>query len=146
MKNIFCPISTERVDEQVHRLTALLVMVLMIVGFAAQSPLVLALLVVDFVIRAFSILKFSPLSCLANWLSGVLRLPEHLIDKAPKLFAARMGFAMALAILGFYIAGFVTAAKLLGLILVFFAGLEFSVAFCAGCAIYTYLVLPFYRS
>lgn len=146
MKSVFCPISTERVNEQVPRLTALLVMVVMLIGFALQSPLLLGFLLVDFFIRAFTSLKFSPLSCLAYWLSVALRLPQRAIDKAPKIFAARMGFTMVALIWAFYFAGFMTTAKIIGGVLVFFAGLEFSIAFCAGCTIYTYLVLPFYRN
>ncbi|WP_372774103.1 DUF4395 domain-containing protein [Mangrovibacterium sp.] len=146
MKNIFCPISTERINEQVPRITALLVMLMVIVGFALQSVMVFTFLLADFGIRAFTKMKFSPLSCAAYWVTRVFNLPEKKIDKAPKIFAARMGFAMMLAIISLFVFDLYTASKVVAGILVFFAGLEFAIAFCAGCTIYTLLVLPFYKN
>ncbi len=83
---------------------------------------------------------------MAYWLARILRLREKPIDKAPKIFAARMGFVMALAICLLYMAGLLTASKVVAGVLVFFAGLEFAIAFCAGCTIYTLFVLPFFKN
>ncbi len=146
MKNIFCPISTERINEQIPRITSLLVILLVIAGFAFQSVWVFAFLLADFAVRAFTKMKFSALSCMAYWISKGLNLPAKAIDKAPKIFAARMGFVMVLALTAFFMLDLSLTSKVVAGVLVFFAGLEFSVAFCAGCAIYTYLVLPFYKS
>lgn len=146
MKNIFCPISKERINEQVPRITALLVVMLVIVAFGFKLPAIFLILLADFGVRAFTKMRFSLLSCVAYWLTKALRLPEKPIDKAPKIFAARMGFVMVLAILVLNFGGFLTASKIIAGILVFFAGLEFSIAFCAGCTIYTLFVLPFYKN
>ncbi len=146
MKNIFCPISKERINEQIPRITALLVILLVIAGFGFHSPIIFLVLLADFGVRAFTKVRFSLLSCVAYWLATALRLPEKPIDKAPKIFAARMGFVMVLALSILNLAGFLTASKVIAGILVFFAGLEFSIAFCAGCTIYTLFVLPFYKN
>lgn len=146
MKNIFCPISEERINEQVPRITALLVMVTVILALAFNSLLIMAFLVADFYIRAFTKLKFSPLSCVGYWITRLLKLPAKAIDKAPKIFAARMGFVMSLAVAVLFAVHLTIASSIVAGILVFFAGLEFSIAFCAGCTIYTYMVLPFYRN
>jgi hypothetical protein len=79
-------------------------------------------------------------------LSNSLNLPAKQIDKAPKIFAARMGFAMTLAFALLFVVQLATASAVVAGVLVFFAGLEFALAFCAGCTIYTYLVLPFYKN
>lgn len=146
MKNIFCPISTERINEQIPRITSLLVILVVIAGLAFQSVWLFAFLLADFAVRAFTKLRYSALSCVAYWISKALNLAPKSIDKAPKIFAARMGFVMVMAITVLFAADFSIAAKLIAGILVFFAGLEFSIAFCAGCTIYTYLVLPFYKN
>jgi hypothetical protein len=146
MKSLFCPISDERINEQVTRLTALLVILTVIVAFAFSSLLPMAFLAADFYIRAFTKMKFSPLSYLSFWLSNSLNLPAKQIDKAPKIFAARMGFAMTLAFALLFVVQLATASAVVAGVLVFFAGLEFALAFCAGCTIYTYLVLPFYKN
>ncbi|WP_163710360.1 DUF4395 domain-containing protein [Mangrovibacterium lignilyticum] len=146
MKNIFCPISSDRINEQVPRVTSLLVIVLVITGFSLQSVLVFTFLLADFAIRAFTTLKFSALSCVAYWITMVLKLPEKKIDKAPKIFAARMGFMMVLIFTTLFVSDYQLAAKIVAGILVVFAGLEFAIAFCAGCTIYTVFVLPFFRN
>jgi hypothetical protein len=146
MKNLFCPISDERVNEQVTRITALLVILTVVVAYAFGSLVAMAFLASDFYIRAFTKMKFSPLSYLSFWLVSTLNLPTKPIDKAPKIFAARMGFVMTLAFALLYVLQLTTASAVIAGMLVFFAGLEFALAFCAGCTIYTYMVLPFYTN
>lgn len=146
MKNLFCPISNERINEQVARTTAMLVIVMVIVAFALDSLVVMAFVAADFYVRAFTKMKFSPLSFVAYWITQMLNLPARPIDKAPKIFAARMGFVMSLAFAILFALKLYTAATVIAGVLVFFAGLEFAFAFCAGCSIYSYLVLPFYKN
>jgi len=146
MKNVFCPISTERINEQVPRITSLLVIVLVITGFALQSMWVFAFLLADFAIRAFTTTRFSVLSCAAYWIATALQLPEKKIDKAPKIFAARMGFMMVLIFSVLFAFDLQTSSKVVAGVLVVFAGLEFAIAFCAGCTIYTLFVLPFFKN
>lgn len=146
MKNLFCPISEERINEQVPRVTALLVMLIVISAFTLNSLIIMAFVTADFFIRGFTKLKFSPLSCAAYWIAKLLKLPSKSIDKAPKIFAGRMGFIMSLVFAILFALQLQTAAAIVAGILVFFAGLEFAFTFCAGCAIYTYFVLPFYKN
>ena len=146
MKNLFCPISDERVNEKVTRLTALLTIVVVITAFVMGSWLLMAFLVADFFIRGFTKMKFSPMSCASYWMVKLLKLPLKQTDKAPKIFAARMGLTMTLIFSILYAMQFTAPALIVGGILIFFATLEFAFAFCAGCTIYTYLVLPFYKN
>jgi len=146
MKNLFCPISDERINEQVPRITALYVIVAVVAAYALNSLLIMTFVSADFFIRAFTTMKFSPLSCLAYWTTRLLKLSEKKIDKAPKIFAARMGFVMSLIFTVLFLLNLSTVSIIVAAALVFFAGLEFVFAFCAGCTIYTYLVLPFYRN
>ncbi|HKJ41242.1 MAG TPA: DUF4395 domain-containing protein [Sunxiuqinia sp.] len=145
MKNIFCPISDERINEQVARTTALLVVITAILAFGFNSIILMAFLVADFYVRAFTKMKFSPLSYASNQLNQLLKLPVKPIDKAPKIFAARMGFTMSFIFTVLHAVQLTTASAIVAGIMVLFAGLEFAIAFCAGCTIYTYMVLPFYK-
>jgi hypothetical protein len=99
----------------------------------------------DFFIRAFTEIKYSPISYVSHYLSNTLNLPIKLIDKAPKIFAARLGFLMTTVIVGLFILKLGMASLIIAGILIFFATLEFLFAICVGCMIYTYLVLPFYK-
>ena len=145
MKNLFCPISDERISEQVTRLNALLGILTLVLAFLLNSSILLVFLVADFYIRAFTKLKYSPISYMSSSLSSALNLPLKQIDKAPKVFAARLGFVMSALIMLLYMFNLTIASTVVAGVLVFFAGLEFALAICVGCTIYTYLVLPFYK-
>jgi hypothetical protein len=145
MKQIVCPISDERTNEQVTRINALFGILLVVSGFVFNSVFFFVFLLADFYIRAFTKAKFSPISFAGHSMVNALNLNKKSIDKAPKIFAARMGFLMTLAITLLFLFQLNTAAFVVGGILVFFAALEFALAICVGCIMYTYLVLPFYK-
>ena len=142
---LICPISTERVDENRVRATAFGVIISMGAFFIFGNPLIPAFLAIDFYIRAFTRLKYSPLSWLGHMMVKAFGTQPILIDKAPKVFAARIGLLLttittAAAIIGMPLLATVTAATLVG-----FAFLECGLNFCAGCWVYTYVVYPLVR-
>lgn len=145
MQNLVCPISDQRVNEQITRLNAMLVIGIIVLAFVLNSLSLFVFLMADFFIRAFTNLKFSPISFASHSLSNVLNLPIRMIDKAPKIFAARLGFLMTMAMALLLIFSFKITAIAVAAILIFFASLEFFLAICVGCLIYTYLILPFYK-
>jgi hypothetical protein len=145
MKHLVCPISDEKINEHVTRINAFLTVLLIIAGLVFQSVLFFIFLLADFYIRAFTQLKFSPISFVSAKLANALNLDKKPIAKAQKIFAARLGFIMTLTISILLYFNLITAAVVIGGILVFFATLEFALAICVGCIIYTYLVLPFFR-
>lgn len=145
IKQLVCPVSNEKTDEYITRLNALLVILLLIAGFLFSSVLFPLVLTADFFIRAFTRIRFSPLSYLSTQMANALQLDKKVIDKAPKVFAARLGFIMSGAVMVFSLTGLTTAAFVTGGILVFFASLEAALAICVGCIIYTYFVLPFVK-
>jgi len=145
MKNLVCPISDQRVNEQITRFNALFAVGLIVLAFVLNSLFPLVFLMADFFIRAFTTIKFSPVSYASHYLSNALNLPPKLIDKAPKIFAARLGLLLTAIITSLYILEFDLASIIVSSLLVFFALLEFLFAICAGCMIYNYLILPFYK-
>jgi hypothetical protein len=145
IKQLVCPISDKRVDEQVTRINALVGVLLISAGLLFNSVIFLAFLTIDFYIRAFSNVRFSPVNYLSMQMANALNLNKKEIDKAPKIFAARIGFLMSLTISVLMILQLNIASFIIGGILIFFASLEFALAVCMGCIMYTYLVLPFYK-
>ena len=145
MKQLICPISNEYVNEHVTRINALQAILLVSFAFLFNSVIFLIFLTADFYTRAFTNAKFSPISYLSNQMVNALNLNKKEIDKAPKIFAARMGFIMSLAITLLMLLELNTAAYVVGGILIFFASFEFALAVCMGCIIYTYLILPFFK-
>ncbi|MDP2337168.1 MAG: DUF4395 domain-containing protein [Bacteroidota bacterium] len=145
MKNLVCPISDQRVNEQVTRFNAMFAILTLTLAFVLNSTVLFVFLMADFFIRAFTELKFSPISFVSHYLSNALSLPVKLIDKAPKIFAARLGFIMTTLIAGLYLFDLEISSIVVASILILFASLEFLFAICVGCMIYTYLILPFYK-
>ena len=145
MKNLVCPISDQRVNEQVTRFNAMFAIGIILLAFIMNSTILFVFLMADFFIRAFTEIKFSPLNFASHYLSNTLSLPVKLINKAPKVFAARLGFLMTAVISGLFIFDLKLASIVISGMLIFFASLEFLFAICVGCMIYTYLILPFYK-
>jgi hypothetical protein len=142
---LICPVSEERVDENRVRVTALGVVFTMGAYFVTGFPLFPALLVADFIIRAFTRLKYSPLSFVAHHFVKVIGTQPVLIDKAPKVFAARIGFIFtSITTLGALL-HLPLLAYISGSVLVLFAFLECGLNFCMGCWVYTVVVYPLVR-
>lgn len=144
MKTIICPISEKRTDENVARLTGFQVAGwLALYLFTGFYPIILFVMI-DYYLRTLPTTQYSPLSWVAYRLLRWKNVPVRQVDKAPKLFAARVGFLYAafIAILHFFSAGFelFVAVQLIG-----FALLESVFNWCVGCLVYTYWIRPFYK-
>jgi type IV secretory pathway VirB2 component (pilin) len=118
---------------------------IIVLAFVLNSVSLFVFLMADFFIRAFTEIKFSPLSYASHHLSNAFHFPVRMIDKAPKIFAARLGFLMTIFITGLFVFGLKILSIIVAGIMIVFASLEFLFAICVGCMIYTYLVLPFYK-
>lgn len=144
-KQMICPISAERIDENRVRVTALGVIFTMGGYFLTGNTIFPALLVVDFFIRAFTKLTYSPLSWLAQLFVKSFGTRPVWIPKAPKVFAARIGFLLTFIITVAALLELPFLAYVVSTTLVLFAFLECGLNFCAGCWIYTYVVYPLVR-
>lgn len=145
MNNLICPVSPLRVEANTVRLTAFLISALIAGFLITQNIFFITFICIDFAIRAFTEVKFSPLSWTANRMRKTLKLLDTKIDKAPKIFAARVGFLFSLAVISLYYLGLVKTATAVSLILLFFAMLESFLNFCFGCVVYTYIILPLFN-
>lgn len=145
MKNIICPISDKKVDENIVRVTALWVVLLTGVTIFVPNIYIPLYLAIDFYIRAFTKASYTPLSWISSQIVKAFGLKPHWIDKAPKIFAARIGLSLSILMLFSAIIGFTNAMIISGAVLMFFAFLECGINFCAGCWVYTYIVLPVYK-
>lgn len=145
MKQLICPVSNERINERITRLNALFGILLVVSGFMFNTVFFFVFLLADFYIRAFTNARYSPISLLSSGMVSTLNLEKKDIDKAPKIFAARLGFLMTAAVTLLFFFEFNVAALIVGGILVFFSSLEFALGICMGCIIYTYVITPFYK-
>lgn len=143
-RDIVCPVSAERLNKRVCRVGATLTAALLILFYATRWWPVLAFIVLDYVIRVFTN-RTAAIAWISNGILRVLHVSAVPMDKAPKVFLWRVGFLMAVAAaatLPFNAA----ASAYITLALAAFNVLDGVCNFCVGCIIYTYLVLPRFRS
>lgn len=145
LDNLVCPISNVRIDRNVVRVNGLITTGLLVAYVFTRSPWLAVPIALDFVLRARMSGPTSPMTHLAGLVARGLRLPPRAMDKAPKVFASRLGLCLAM---GAAITHFVApaAAPWLAGTLAVFAGLESIFDFCVACVLYTYIALPLYRA
>jgi len=130
-----CPISLQKVDENSVRLNSIFVAFLSLVAIFFDLYFLLAVLMVDFVIKSVNPL-FSPFSRVANMVIRFFGVKNVQIDYAPKRFAAFVAatlFALSLFFWYFDLPG-VSLAILV--IIVVCALLEGILSYCVGCKVY----------
>lgn len=141
--SITCPVSNERINENVVRIVAFFTMIIVSTGIYFQSPLLISALALDFYLRAFTGGKYSPLKYISKRLSNYMGLSQKMVNAAPKKFAAGIGLLFSISISGLLWFHYATSADSLAIILLICAGLESFLGFCLGCVVYTYIILPF---
>jgi Domain of unknown function (DUF4395) len=145
MANVVCPVSTERISEQIVRKVAFQVTLLSLVYFIIPNVFVPIFLVFDFAIRSFTSLNISILGNLAKfWNDKFPPDRPQMTDRAPKRFAAGVGFAFSVFILFTFVLGIVKTSFVAMGILSLCAALEAFLGICIGCYVYTFLSLAKY--
>ncbi|KQM64560.1 hypothetical protein ASE74_11095 [Pedobacter sp. Leaf216] len=134
-----CPISAERVNENVVRIIAFMVALIALACIAFSNYWAIVFLLIDFALRAFSSGKFSLLKIIALKISNVFSIPNKMKDLAPKKFAATLGFGFCLLITAVSLFDFYNSALIFTSIMIVFALLESLFAICVGCYIYSFL-------
>ncbi len=144
MNNVICPVSNEKVPAHLPRVTAFYAISLIVAYIITLSLPILALLLIDFMTRAINRPNLSIIHFLAKNTSKVLKLKSVKIDKAPKVFAARLGTLMLAAAMIFHGGGLLLSSSIVAVLVALLATFECAFNFCAGCYIYSAFVFPFY--
>jgi hypothetical protein len=145
MKNIVCPISSQKIPENLPRTTAFFVLSsLATYVFTGFLPIVIYL-AYDFFVRGFGYSNISVFHKISVLIINRFGVSKVLIDKAPKLFAARLGAIFSLLIIVFHILGISAVSYSLAGLLFILSTLECVVGICVGCYFYSFLILPFYQ-
>lgn len=144
LSNVICPISTERIDSYVSRLTVFINVLLLIAFLVTLNPVLIIIVAIDSGIRAIGYIKYSPFAQLSKSSVHAASLTGKQIDLAPKLFASRLGFLCALAASILILAGMAPVSFAVAAFLMALSFMDSVFNFCVGCQIYHYLVLPFF--
>ncbi len=142
--DIICPVSSEKVDSHVSRLTVFINAGLMAFFLITLQPIPLYIVTLDYGIRAFGYNQYSPLCFLSSTIIKLLGTKSKMIDKAPKVFASRLGFICAILGSVFLILNMPIASRAIIGFFAVLATLDSVFDLCVGCIIYSYLVFPFF--
>ncbi|WP_293303887.1 DUF4395 domain-containing protein [Pedobacter sp. UBA5917] len=134
-----CPVSAERVNENIVRIIAFMVALLAIASMIFSNYWAIVFLIFDFALRAFTTGRWSLLKFIAIKISNGLSLSPKMKDLAPKKFAATLGFVFCLLITASFLFDFYTLTLILTSIMTVFALLESLFSVCVGCHIYSFL-------
>ena len=138
--NVQCPVDFVPMNENKARLTAFWVFVLGIVFLLTNWWIIMAFLVIDFLLRANNLGKYSLLAILSDIIINLFKIKNKPTDRAPKRFAAGVGLVFTIGILMLTLLKLDTAVFIVAAVLLLFAFLESIVGFCAGCYVYNGLL------
>ena len=131
----------ERVQEKKVRAIALQVVIISALSITFNQPVVMLLLSIDFMIRAFIDPGYSLLAIISRkLLAPVLPFRNKMILIRPKKFAAAIGMVLSAAAGLSGLAGQTTAMLYITGILLLFSFLETFLKFCAGCWMFGILI------
>lgn len=145
MRSVVCPVSNEKVPENQTRVIAFFVSSLFFLFLLTNFLPIVIFLGYDFFVRGFNYPKISPLYHISKIILSISGKSHKLIDRAPKLFAARIGFVICTFILlgaGF---GLNILLNSLTILIIIFSTLEWMFNICVGCIMYSWIILPFYK-
>ena len=142
-KDIVCPISSEKLDSHVSRLTVFINAALMAVFLFTLQPVLIYIVTLDSGIRAMGYNNYSPQCMLASLIIKMTGIQPKMVDKAPKIFASRLGFICAVMGVVFISLGMTLPSRGIIGFFTILATLDSVFNLCVGCMIYNYIVFPF---
>jgi len=141
-----CPVSDKKINERVARINGAFTVVLLILSALSQSIYPVIFLAIDFVLRAFNYVRYSPVAITSRGIVSYLALDNKFINAGPKIFAARIGLVLSsLIIVAFALNAYKTALAIGG-ILGLFSFLEAAFGLCVACEIYPFVYRLFYKA
>jgi len=137
--SLVCPISENYIDENIARLNASITLLIVLTFLFTPVKWIIFLILVDFILRRIINGKFSYVSRISRFTTGILGFKKVSINAGPKLFAANVGLSLSFLIALFYYTGLVNVSYALGGILAFFTLLESFFNICAACLLYPFV-------
>ena len=145
-QTIICPVSEDRVDNNVTRIIALQVLLIAITGSVLNNYWIFLFLAFDFTTRAFFKGKGSLLKWITQQIVKLLKIAPKPINAAPRKFAAALGLVFSVLIALLIFNGSITSAYILNGMLAICAFMESFLGFCVGCYLYTFFIIPFIKN
>jgi len=145
-KNIICPISNKKINENVARINGGLTSLILLISLFTNSIVPILFLSIDFLIRGLELSKYSILSKISNIILNIFHVKSIMINAGTKIFASRVGFLFSILILLFYFLNLIYVSIGIGVVFLICASLESFFNYCVACKIYPYFYMLIYHS
>jgi len=131
-----CPLLFRQVDATVTRINTLFVMIGIIGFLFSQNFIILALLIIDFMLRLYGYKHLSPIQNSSLYIQKRFNLSSKMEDAGAKRLAAffGVGFIIAIAITSWL--GFLFIVNVIAALYLICATLDLFFGFCIACKIY----------
>ena len=134
-----CPISIEKVDENVVRTNAILTVLSLIIFLFTPYEWIIFVLGTDFAIRGFLNKKYSFYSAISKTIVSLFNAKPSPTNAGPKIFAAKIGTIFCGLLIICYILNLQSVIFIISIIFMFFAFLESAFGYCLACKIYPFI-------
>lgn len=131
-----CPVSFQRIDENLARLNAAQAAVLLLLHLFSPWKWIILIVAADFCVRGFWQPQRSLFALISRRLAALMRLKPVFVDAAPKVFAARLGFFFSFLLTAAWLLHQTAAAWIIGLLFAACALMEAAFRFCVACRMY----------
>ncbi len=133
-----CPIEYKTVDKNIIRINAMLIFSFLLLFIITFNSMFLIMIGMDFIIRVFFGLKYSPFCFIVKRILRISGVKPHKINAGPKTFAAKIGLIFTVMTSLFYFMGYMNIALTISLIFLIATGMDAFFNYCVACQLYPY--------
>jgi len=128
-----CPISYDQVNKNLIKAYSSIVLIILMYTFFTGHHWLMYIITLDFLIRVFAGIKYSPL---CNFLTATLKitpLKPVLVNAGSKKIAAKVGLIFAVGVCLFHFLGFELVSKIFLFMFGFAIALDLFFDYCLAC-------------
>lgn len=128
-----CPVSYDQVDKNLIKSYSTIVLLVLIASLVFNYQIGLYFISIDFVIRVFIGIKYSPLCTILTRTLHITPLKPLLVNAGSKKIAAQIGLLLSVLVNISYLLGWIMAAKMFSVIFIFAISLDLIFDYCLAC-------------
>ena len=139
-----CPVSYDQVNKNLIKVYSSMVLIILAYTLFTKQYRAMYLISLDFMIRVFAGIKFSPLCNFITAMMKITPLKPVLVNAATKKIAAQVGLIFALVICITHLSGYDLLSSLFIYMFMFAIGLDLIFNYCLACKLQS-LYLTYFK-
>ena len=140
MINASCPISQDLVNAKLTRVYSFLTLLTIIIYAYTPYKEVIYISTLDFFIRIFLGVKYSPICYIIRYVLNVGNFSVNMVNAGPKKFAAKIGLFVTFSLSISYLFDFTSTSIIIAHISILAVGAEAIFGYCIACKIYSSII------